>query len=182
MADDTENRKARPTAGCRSCQCFEEDPSRRAFLARGTCALIAAIAGAGSGSADLGALPVVMTRATAYLGMERTYLIPDVDSVNIDKENEVIISRFEDRVYAFCLACPHEDTALRWRQRDLRFQCPRHESKYQPDGTFVSGRATRNMDRFAIRRDGENVVVDTGSLYRSDRQKSAWDAAFIALT
>ena len=27
-----------------------------------------------------------------------------------------------------------------------------------------------------------HVVVDTGSLYRSDRQKSAWDAASIALT
>jgi hypothetical protein len=63
-------------------------------------------------------------------------------------------------VFAFNLSCPHENTALHWRQNDLRFQCPRHESKYQPDGTFTSGRATRNMERFAIRKDGQNVVID----------------------
>ena len=93
----------------------------------------------------------------------------------------MILVRNANRVFAFPLACPHENTALRWRQQDQRFQCPRHESKYQPDGTFMSGRATRNMDRFPIRRDGPKVVVNLAKLFRSDQQRSDWDAAVLTL-
>ena len=52
---------------------------------------------------------------------------------------------------------------------------------YRPDGTFLSGRATRNMDRFAIRRDGQKVVVNLAQLFRSDRQKPEWEAAAVTL-
>ena len=47
--------------------------------------------------------------------------------------------------------------------------------------TFISGRATRNMDRFAIRRDGDKLIVDVNRLYRSDQQKAEWDAAVVTL-
>ena len=67
----------------------------------------------------------------------------------------------------------HEET---WR-----FQCPRHESKYRPDGAFVEGRATRNMDRFPLRRAGDNVVVDLTRLLRSDQQAQDWTAATVAV-
>ena len=85
----------------------------------------------------------------------------------------------QQRVYAFNLACPHENTALRWRQRDVRFQCPRHESQYQPDGTFIQGRATRNMDRFAVTPAGDSLVVDLSRLFRSDGQPQDWSAAAV---
>jgi Rieske Fe-S protein len=57
------------------------------------------------------------------------------------------------------------------------FKCPKHKSKYQPDGTFMSGKATRNMDRFRVRRVGKNVVVSVGTLYRSDKQAALWTSA-----
>jgi hypothetical protein len=57
----------------------------------------------------------------------------------------------------------------------------RHGSKYQPDGTFISGRATRNMDRFAIRHEGDKLIVDVNRLYRSDQQKADWDSAVVTL-
>ena len=57
--------------------------------------------------------------------------------------------RFQGVVYAFNLSCPHQNTALKWQPDDQRFQCPKHKSRYQPDGTFISGRATRGMDRLA---------------------------------
>ena len=41
-----------------------------------------------------------------------------------------------DRCYAFNLACPHENTALKWLPKDGRFQCPKHESQYQPCGSL----------------------------------------------
>ena len=52
----------------------------------------------------------------------------------------------------------------------------------KPDGTFINGRATRNMDRFAIRRDaGNNIVVDPETLYQSDTDPMQWKAAVIKL-
>ncbi len=117
----------------------------------------------------------------AGTGDERTYPIPREDGATIDRDAQVILVRSEQHLFAFNLACPHENTALRWRAEDHRFQCPRHESKYQPDGTFISGRATRNMDRFAIRRSGDSVAVDLSKLYRSDQQASDWSKASVTL-
>jgi Rieske Fe-S protein len=114
-------------------------------------------------------------------GTERAYALPEKDAVDIDRDNDVILVRQANSLFAFSLSCPHENTALRWRQDDLRFQCPRHESKYQADGTFQSGRATRNMDRFAVRRDGQKVLVDLNRLFRSDQQKSEWESAVVKL-
>lgn len=93
----------------------------------------------------------------------------------------MILVRFEGHVYAFSLSCPHQNTALRWLPDDHRFQCPKHKSKYQPDGEFISGRATRGMDRFAIRRAGETVVVDLAVLHKQDTDAAGWNAALVTL-
>jgi nitrite reductase/ring-hydroxylating ferredoxin subunit len=97
--------------------------------------------------------------------------------VTIDRANEVILVRWKGQVYAFNLSCPHQKTALKWLASDSMFKCPKHKSKYQPDGTFMSGKATRNMDRFRVRRVGKNVVVSVGTLYRSDKQTALWTSA-----
>ncbi|HUL77571.1 MAG TPA: hypothetical protein VL691_09940, partial [Vicinamibacteria bacterium] len=57
----------------------------------------------------------------AQTGSERTYPLPAADGVTIDRANEVILVRFQEKAYAFNLACPHENTALRWKPRDGRF-------------------------------------------------------------
>ena len=131
--------------------------------------------------ADFGALPVGSIDALAAQAEERKYPVPAADGVNIDRDNQVILVRFQGTMYAFNLSCPHENAALRWRDNDHRFQCPRHQSKYQPDGTFISGRATRNMDRLGIRRDGNEVAVDLSRMYRSDTDAAGWAAAAVKL-
>src|SRR5207244_811265 len=105
--------------------------------------------------------------------------IPAADGVTIDKKAHVIIVRYQSQVYAFALSCPHENTMLKWLPKDLRFQCPKHDSKYQPNGTFMSGRATRNMDRFHIRKDEGFVFVDLGRWFESDKDAAGWTAATI---
>src|SRR5436190_2154731 len=80
----------------------------------------------------------------------------------------VVLVRHQMRAYAFALACPHQNTALKWLPKDGRFQCPKHDSRYQPDGAFVSGHATRSMDRFAIRKESDALVVDVARWVRSD--------------
>jgi nitrite reductase/ring-hydroxylating ferredoxin subunit len=126
-----------------------------------------------------GRLPIA---ALAADGQERRYPIPAGDGISFDQASQIILVRREGRMTAFNLACPHENTALRWRRQDDRFQCPRHESKYQPDGTFIEGRATRNMDRLPIRRDGDQVVVDLSRMIRSDQDPGAWAAASVAIS
>jgi nitrite reductase/ring-hydroxylating ferredoxin subunit len=160
--------------GCRGCG------GRRAAVSRISAAALAALAGATLPPGSAGAYPVVEATGTPAGGEERRFPLPASDGVTIDREAQVILVRYQGRIWAFNLACPHENTALRWRERDVRFQCPRHESQYRPDGTFIKGRATRNMDRFAVRREGGDLVVDLGRLFRSDQSPQEWAAAFVA--
>ena len=125
------------------------------------------------------AVPVLEAGGTKSGPSEYSYPLPAADGVTIDRDAQLILVRFQQHVYVFNLACPHENTALRWKPRDGRFQCPRHESQYQPDGTFITGRATRNMDRFAVARAGSSVRVDLNRLFRSDQQASEWAAAAV---
>src|SRR5580765_1686733 len=127
---------------CRSCVAGALLPSRREFLH-----LLAA---------GVSICFVQGVRA----GSEARYPIPAGDGVTIDKTAQVIIVRYQGHAYAFNLACPHQNQMLRWLPKEGRFQCPKHESKYQPSGVFINGRATRNMDRLGIRIDGASLVVN----------------------
>jgi Rieske Fe-S protein len=155
--------------------------SRRRALGQMSTAVLAAMAGVELWASSAAAVPVTEGAATASGPAELTYPAPAADGVTIDRENQVILVRFQQRAYVFNLACPHENTALRWKERDGHFQCPRHESQYRPDGTFISGRATRNMDRFAIKLVGNSLVVDLNRLFRSDQQPQDWSGATVPL-
>lgn len=157
-------------------ECGGACASRRSFLQQAVAGTL--VAGAAA-LVDIGTLPFGSISALGAQADERKYPIPPADGVNIDRDNQVILVRYQGAVYAFNLSCPHENAALRWRDGDSRFQCPRHESKYRPDGVFISGRATRNMDRLAIRRDGTAVAVDLSRMYKSDSDAAGWAAAIV---
>ena len=114
-------------------------------------------------------------------GQRKSYDIPAGDVVQFDRDAEVILVRQQKSVWAFALSCPHQNTALRWNAGDHRFQCPKHKSKYRPDGVFIEGRATRAMDRFAIALEGQAIVVDLDVLHKQDDEPAAWAAASITL-
>lgn len=161
--------------------CGHGGPSRRKFLeAAGGC-LAGAIALLGLSAGDALALPVLTTGAESSGKQERRYPIPAADSVNVDHEEQVIVVRAQGHAYVFNLACPHQQAAVKWSPQDNRFQCTKHDSKYTPDGVYVSGRATRNLDRFVIRRDGNSIVVDLDHLVESDKDPKGWAAAAIAV-
>jgi Rieske Fe-S protein len=153
--------------------------SRRAFLVETAGLAAAVLVGLGLDARAASALPVRLASAVRSGGKDATYPIPSSDGVTIDRDNDVMIARYRNKVFGFSLACPHQNTALRWLQAEGRFQCPKHKSKYAPDGTFLSGRATRSMDRFAVRKDGTNVVVDFARLYEQDKSAKEWDAAWV---
>ena len=115
-------------------------------------------------------------------GQSVRYPIPAADGVQIDKDNQVILVRWQNTAYAFNLSCPHQNTALRWDDADHRFQCPKHHSKYRPDGEFIEGRATRGMDRLAIQRQGNDLLVNVDKMFKEDEEKAAWTAACVVLS
>lgn len=143
--------------------------ARRAFLRDAAAGALAALV-----------LPVGLVRGMGT-GADKAYPLPSADGAVIDRDESLIIARFDGRAYAFSLACPHQNTAIRWEDGARRFQCPKHHSKYRPDGTFIEGRATRGLDRFAIRRDGAQLLVNLDALYRQDQDATEWTAAFVQL-
>jgi len=152
---------------------------RRGFLAG---ALGAAAATAGLfWPAGAHGVTIRFAEARRRVGNTLVYPVPQVDGATIDRDANVILARDGGFVYAFARRCPHQNTALRWRAKDNRFQCPKHKSKYEPDGTFISGRATRGMDRHPIRLQGGDVVIDTSQLFKEDEDPAAWNAARAAL-
>lgn len=122
-------------------------------------------------------LPVIAGRSISP--EEKSYPFPATDGVQIDKDQDVIIARAQGKVYAFNLACPHQNTAIRWDAGKTRFQCPKHKSIYTAEGVFVEGRATRGLDRFAVRKDGNSIVVNLDSLYEQDKDTEKWSKAFV---
>ena len=152
-------------------------PGRREFLQTTGCFMFTLTA-FGLSPSTAAALPVYPISGSGA-GKEISYAIPATDSVNIDRRVQVILVRFQNVIYAFALSCPHENAAVKWVQKDHRFQCTKHDSEYQPTGLHTSGRATRNMDRFAIRREGANVFVDLGRWFQSDKDPTGWASAAI---
>src|SRR5206468_5300615 len=125
------------------------------------------------------AMPLEFTGAKRSLGSMRSYAVPAADGAQIDKDNDVILVRWQDAVYAFALSCPHQNTALRWEEDHKQFQCPKHHSKYRPDGTFIEGRATRGMDRYAITKSGNGITVDVDKVFEQDADEKDWTSAVI---
>lgn len=173
----TETKPSAPIDGCDGCTLH----NRRDFLLDALRAAAVALAAIGMAPTGADAMPLRWISAMAVAGAERTYPIPAEDGVQIDKENEVILARTGKSVFAFALACPHQNTALKWDAGGNRFQCPKHKSKYRPDGTFIEGRATRSMDRYAVRLAGSSVAVDVDKLYQEDTDLSQWQHAVVTL-
>lgn len=155
---------------------------RRSALRRGALGALALL-GAPSALHALEAASVNMMELAPHRveGDRRTYAIPPEDGVHIDKDAEVIVVRWEGTLYAFALSCPHQHTPLRWDDAGKHFRCPKHHSQYQPNGAFIKGRATRGMDRLAIRQEGNQLIVDPTAPIRQDKDPRAWENAVLKI-
>lgn len=150
-------------------------PSRRGFLQA------VGVAGASLVWCGMTATAIEAAAVESGQGSERRYPVPPTDGVSVDRDGQIIIARNAGRVYAFSLSCPHQNNVVKWLPRDHRFQCTKHDSQYQLDGTHTSGRATRNMDRFVIRKEGDAIIVDLRHWLQSDKDPQGWAAASVAV-
>ena len=175
MSSELDDASALP---CEECALI---PHRRLFLQQVAEATIGALVMIGIPPGIAAAVTPTAVRAARRIGANPAYPVPKADGVQIDKVEQVILVRWSDHVYAFNLSCPHQNTALRWNSSDAEFQCPRHHSKYRPDGTFISGRATRGMDRFSVKHTGNEIVVDIAAMHQDDQDHAGWLGAVVAL-
>ncbi len=175
-------RNTRGTPATDQCTgCAIADAGRRRFLRDAALMVAGTLAALSAGPVSAAALEPRFVRALRTPDELKNYPIPATDGVNIDQDESVIITRWKGELFAFSLACPHQNTALRWEPEDQEFRCPKHHSIYTPEGVFIDGRATRSMDRFAVTRNGNNVSVDLDKLYREDDDPDLWKAAFLKL-
>jgi nitrite reductase/ring-hydroxylating ferredoxin subunit len=161
------------------CEACPVAVGRRQFFQEAAVAALGAFITLGISRSAAAQLPVIFTSAIDRSAHAFTYAVPAANGVQIDRDAEVILVRWDNEVHAFNLSCPHQRTALRWNDSEQRFQCPKHHSQYTPAGEFITGRATRGMDRFAVRVEDGKVVVDVDTMYKQDDDPTAWAAATV---
>ena len=173
-----------PTPGVGDCTGCELPASRRRFLRETFLSMAGALVAVGVSRTSAFAMPLDFIEGKRRAGQTVSYAIPSADGAQIDKKNDVILVRWQGALYAFDLSCPHQNTALHWSDGDHQFECPKHHSRFQPNGDYIpdSGRATRNMDRFAVVRTGDTVTVDLDKLYQEDGDATQWAAALVKLS
>ncbi len=179
---DTSNHEAGEPQGDQCIDCPVAAASRRAFL-RDMGVMVATLIAAGASASSAGALvhTISETRPSATGGTLRTYTLPSTDSISIDEANAVILARWQNRVYAFSLKCPHRGTRLEWIENENRIFCPKHKARFMADGAHESGRRSRDLDRYRITRESNSVVVDLGTILREDIDLTAWTAAVLTV-
>src|SRR5262249_19788710 len=134
--------------------------ARRDFLRDAALAAAGALIALGATPGAASAAPVGFISALRGGREDKAYPIPAADGVQIDKGNDAIVTRWQGKVYVYSLACPHQNTTLKWSDGEKQFECPKHHSRFTPDGIYIkdSGRATRGLDRLAVRKEGNTVV------------------------
>ncbi|MEP6494643.1 MAG: Rieske 2Fe-2S domain-containing protein [bacterium] len=168
-----------PTADCDTCPLV----GRRSFLRDAAAIAASVLVALGAAPAGAMAAPIEFVSALGGSREDKSYPIPAKDGTQIDKDNSTIITRWQGKVYVFSLGCPHQNTVLRWYEKDNAFECPKHHSRFDAAGVYVkdSGRATRDMDRFVVRKDGNNVVANLDKLLQQDENEADWKVAFVTV-
>lgn len=166
----------------RDCQeCPIATANRRRFVRDAAMAVAATFLAPALLSSPALASLIAETRPLKAKGPLLSYSIPGEEAVLVDSDNEVIIARTGRTVRAFSTRCPHKGAKLQWREAESKFFCPKHKARFDSSGDHVSGRRSRNLDRFAIRIQEGNLVVDTDAVLREDGDSTRWRNAFIEL-
>ncbi|HEX3464665.1 MAG TPA: Rieske 2Fe-2S domain-containing protein [Candidatus Elarobacter sp.] len=162
--------------------CAASCPIDRArFLRRTALAALAGIAGPALLSDRAFAQSVTAVSPSQSHGKVLTYALPAREGASIDAANGVVLARVKNDVYALSIICPHRAvTTLEWLPDAKEFHCPKHDAHFQPDGELIDGRPDRAMDRYAVRRTGKTIAVDTATVFQQDSDQAAWSRALVS--
>jgi len=91
-------------------------------------------------------------------------------SVRYFPQGKLYIASFDGKLSALFQKCPHLGCKVPFCETSGQFECPCHGSVYNIKGEYLDGPAPRGMDRFPIRIENDQVIVDTGTLVEGPRQ------------
>lgn len=83
----------------------------------------------------------------------------------------VIRSRDErnrDTIYALSTICTHLGCTPNWLEGEKKFKCPCHGSGFKISGVNFEGPAPRPLERFAIRVEAGQIVVDKSRKFQKE--------------
>jgi nitrite reductase/ring-hydroxylating ferredoxin subunit len=95
------------------------------------------------------------------------------------KDEQVILVRHKDKLYACSGLCTHKTAQL--KVVDGQIRCPSHGSRFAEDGKVTKGPARKDLPRFAIKTDSAGkITVDRSKKFEKDH----WDdaGAFVKMT
>ena len=111
---------------------------------------------AATGLAFAAALPLRLLHALERRQAKISYPIPAADSVSIVTENQVILVRWESKVYAFNLSCPHQNAY------NVISDIERAVLRYEPEVVVLSAGPTATVLAHRLCRKGIQAI-DLGS-------------------
>jgi menaquinol-cytochrome c reductase iron-sulfur subunit len=86
--------------------------------------------------------------------------------VTSEKSTAWVVKTSDREVVAFAPQCTHLGCAYHWDESAKNFLCPCHTSTFDLQGNVLSGPAPRPLDRYAVKLDGNKVLI--GDIKRSD--------------
>lgn len=128
----------------------EAAPTRREFLYYlGGASMALFAAGAGAVVYKFVQVPDLLFDEPAVFEISLDIL--EVDRAPVySRESGSFLVKLQNGLIALSQVCPWVSCHLRWVKITNRFECPCHGDMFQLDGTKISGRGSRDMDRITI--------------------------------
>lgn len=82
--------------------------------------------------------------------------------------------RNRDIIYALSTICTHLGCTPNWLESEKKFKCPCHGSGFRISGVNFEGPAPRPLERFAIRKTDEGIIVVDKSR-KFQKELGQWD-------
>jgi menaquinol-cytochrome c reductase iron-sulfur subunit len=79
--------------------------------------------------------------------------------ISSEKATAWVVKQSDNQVVAFAPQCTHLGCAYHWDEQKKNFLCPCHSSVFAIDGRVLSGPAPRPLDRYAVRVEGDGLLV-----------------------
>ncbi len=107
------------------------------------------------------------------------YAAMALGSINEDfKPQGFWLYRSEGRLSAISIICTHLGCIPNWLDNDRKFKCPCHGSGFTPPGINFEGPAPRPLERFAIRvQDGQVIVDMSRKFLATNASQDKWEDA-----
>jgi cytochrome b6-f complex iron-sulfur subunit len=110
------------------------------------------------GQVDSERQPAYVPEARAYVNRYPASALPAARSTASYRQ---VLPGMEEGLVALYQKCTHLGCRVPWCTSSQWFECPCHGSKYNRVGEQRHGPAPRGLDRFPVRIDNGEVVIDT---------------------